>query len=167
METATTHSMFDAMPSFVPGDPTRGQLWKQRLTLVVIDHALTHEEAQAHLTITQQIGCVIREEKRGPRGGRGKMQYNASIEWPQSWIDARYHSYWVVVGIGDRKTARRIGGTERIEQQMKTQLKIANLAQGYGAGKTAIMEHTRAHLAAISTGTGMYTSIVFDEAAKL
>lgn len=102
--TAPTHQLIDAYPSIGQTSINR-HAWQRRVTLAIPHTELPYEEARAHVELTQRVCCVVRESARGPRGGRGKMHYNATPAWPGEWRPNKFNRYFVVLGVGNRREA--------------------------------------------------------------
>lgn len=86
---------FKASPA---AEHARTNPWVGRLDLLCDPAPLTFAEAQAHVLVMQQTGCVVRQSKYG-RGSerKGKTHYNRTPEWPTSWRPNKHEQYYVVI----------------------------------------------------------------------
>jgi hypothetical protein len=91
-----------ALPS--ARDFTTTRIWIGSLELCCMTTEITHDEAKAHVMITQRTACVVREGTRGPKGGRGKLHYNRDAEWPPGWMPNRFNRYFIVFDEVEEKT---------------------------------------------------------------
>jgi hypothetical protein len=81
-----------------------GRQWIGRLELQCSLHEISHDEAKAHVMLTQRMACVVREGARGPKNGRGKLHYNVTREWPPEWMPNRFNRYFIVFDEVEAKT---------------------------------------------------------------
>ena len=89
----------------LPSDqPISKPLWLGRLELRCSTNEISHEEAKAHVMLTQRVACVVREGARGPKNGRGKLHYNVTREWPPGWMPNRFNRYFIVFDEVEAKT---------------------------------------------------------------
>jgi hypothetical protein len=88
--------------------------------------------AMAHLEMVDGEPCsIVRESPRGPRGGRGKLHYNAEAEssrthvrgWPTAWLHRKGERFYIVQEVVQHSHQERTGDLK----------KQAELAKAYGA----------------------------------
>lgn len=111
-----------------PYPPVSVKVWFGQQVLLCSTEEVTFDEAKAHVMITQQPGCIVREGARGPRGGRGKMHYNSTPLF--TFKPNKFNRYFIVVGEA-APTPKAVKA--EAEEQRHTD-KIAALAAGYGMG---------------------------------
>lgn len=124
-------------------------VWVGQRRLVCSEVELTFAEAHAHVMLTQQVACVVREGARGPRGGRGKLHYNATPEWP-GWPANKFNRYFAVIGPRAVEDEKRLDESTRKHADAAAQVtaasrdKMARLGLAYGMGAAAFQHAVQA-----------------------